>query len=155
MTAATPGRLAGRLALVTGASRGLGAAAALAFAREGAHVVALARTVGGLEELDDRIRAIDRPTGNQIVTGNVTGNRGFSGPVGYGDAREFRGPSGSSRSDAFIAQSAGTAGAAMRRTDSIGSSRVVVTFTPKLLAAALWNCAMTAESWLLLLIATT
>ncbi len=57
MTAASPGRLAGRLALVTGASRGLGAAAALAFAREGAHVVAVARTVGGLEELDDRIRA--------------------------------------------------------------------------------------------------
>ncbi|HKH68673.1 MAG TPA: oxidoreductase, partial [Reyranella sp.] len=39
MTAASPGRLAGRLALVTGASRGLGAAAALAFAREGASVV--------------------------------------------------------------------------------------------------------------------
>jgi NAD(P)-dependent dehydrogenase (short-subunit alcohol dehydrogenase family) len=57
MTAASPGRLAGRLALVTGASRGLGAAAALAYAREGAHVVAVARTVGGLEELDDRIRA--------------------------------------------------------------------------------------------------
>ncbi|MCA0305296.1 MAG: SDR family NAD(P)-dependent oxidoreductase [Proteobacteria bacterium] len=58
MSAASPGRLAGRLALVTGASRGLGAAAALAFAREGAHVVAVARTVGGLEELDDRIRAV-------------------------------------------------------------------------------------------------
>ena len=57
MTAAAPGRLAGRLALVTGASRGLGAAAALAFAREGAHCVLVARTVGGLEELDDRIRA--------------------------------------------------------------------------------------------------
>jgi len=49
-------RLAGRIALVTGASRGLGAAAALAFAREGAHVIAVARTVGGLEALDDRIR---------------------------------------------------------------------------------------------------
>ena len=46
----------GRVALVTGASRGLGAAAALAYANEGAHVVAVARTVGGLEELDDRIR---------------------------------------------------------------------------------------------------
>ena len=57
MTAASPGRLAGRLALVTGASRGLGAAAALAFAREGAHCVLVARTVGGLEELDDRIKA--------------------------------------------------------------------------------------------------
>jgi NAD(P)-dependent dehydrogenase (short-subunit alcohol dehydrogenase family) len=51
------GRLAGRLALVTGASRGLGAAAALAFAAEGAHCVLVARTVGGLEALDDRIKA--------------------------------------------------------------------------------------------------
>ena len=57
MTAASPGRLAGRLALVTGASRGLGAAAALAFAREGAHCVLVARTVGGLEAVDDRIKA--------------------------------------------------------------------------------------------------
>ena len=58
MTAASPGRLAGRLALVTGASRGLGAAAALAFAAEGAHCVLVARTVGGLEALDDRIQAL-------------------------------------------------------------------------------------------------
>jgi NAD(P)-dependent dehydrogenase (short-subunit alcohol dehydrogenase family) len=46
-----------RIALVTGASRGIGYATALALAREGAHVVAVARTVGGLEELDDAIRA--------------------------------------------------------------------------------------------------
>jgi NAD(P)-dependent dehydrogenase (short-subunit alcohol dehydrogenase family) len=43
--------------LITGASRGLGHALALAEARRGAHVIALARTVGGLEELDDAIRA--------------------------------------------------------------------------------------------------
>lgn len=49
--------LASRIALVTGASRGIGHATALALARAGAHVVAVARTVGGLEELDDAIRA--------------------------------------------------------------------------------------------------
>ncbi|HIC66178.1 MAG: SDR family oxidoreductase [Paracoccus sp. (in: a-proteobacteria)] len=47
----------GRIALVTGASRGLGAALAEGLARRGFHVLAVARTVGGLEELDDRIRA--------------------------------------------------------------------------------------------------
>ena len=49
--------LASRLALVTGASRGLGRATALALAKAGAHVIAVARTQGGLEELDDAIRA--------------------------------------------------------------------------------------------------
>src|SRR5258708_16972755 len=49
---------ADRIALVTGASRGIGHATALALARAGAHVVAVARTVGGLEELDDAIRAL-------------------------------------------------------------------------------------------------
>src|SRR4051794_9599108 len=51
-----PKPLTDKIALVTGASRGIGRATAVALARDGAHVVALARTVGGLEELDDEIR---------------------------------------------------------------------------------------------------
>ena len=47
--------LDGRIALVTGASRGIGYQAAKGFAAAGAHVIAVARTVGGLEELDDEI----------------------------------------------------------------------------------------------------
>lgn len=51
----TEKRLEGRIAVVTGASRGIGWQASLALAKEGAHVIALAKTVGALEELDDAI----------------------------------------------------------------------------------------------------
>lgn len=54
MTDALP--LSDRIVLVTGASRGIGRAAALSLAKAGAHVVAVARTAGGLEALDDDIR---------------------------------------------------------------------------------------------------
>lgn len=50
--------LADKVVLVTGASRGIGYQAALEAARRGAHVVAVARTVGGLEELDDAIEVL-------------------------------------------------------------------------------------------------
>ncbi len=51
-------RLSGRIALVTGASRGIGRAIALRYAQEGATIVAFARTQGGLEELDDEIKKV-------------------------------------------------------------------------------------------------
>ena len=55
--AETGGRLEGRVALITGASRGIGAGAAIALAKAGAHVILVARTEGGLTETDDAIRA--------------------------------------------------------------------------------------------------
>ncbi len=52
------GRLQGRIALISGASRGIGAAVARRYAEEGAHLVLVARTTGALEELDDEIQQI-------------------------------------------------------------------------------------------------
>ncbi len=69
---------------------------------------------------DTRIERQDwarQPTGNQIVTGNVTGNRQFRGGIDYRDPREFRGATGTDNSDSFISRSAGTAGASNRVTD--------------------------------------
>ncbi|TKD51203.1 SDR family NAD(P)-dependent oxidoreductase [Sphingomonas baiyangensis] len=56
-TPTTDRPLSGQLALVTGASRGIGAATAFALAEAGAHVVLTARTTGGLEEVEERIHA--------------------------------------------------------------------------------------------------
>ena len=56
-----------KIALVTGASRGLGAAMAEALATRGWHVVAVARTVGGLEELDDRVKSLKLPGAGSLT----------------------------------------------------------------------------------------
>ena len=57
MQAENPRRLKDRIALITGASRGIGRATALALSREGAHVLLLARTQKALEAVDDKIKA--------------------------------------------------------------------------------------------------
>lgn len=51
-------RLSGKIALITGASRGIGAAVAKRYASEGAHVILTGRTIGALEEVDDAIQKI-------------------------------------------------------------------------------------------------
>eukprot|EP01035_Chromulina_nebulosa_P060434 gene60434-82688_t len=70
--------LTGRLALVTGASRGIGYFTALELAKAGAHVIACARTVGGLEDLDDAIKAA-----GATVVGSV------KAPLGTADFSSF------------------------------------------------------------------
>lgn len=58
MSAGERKELAGKVVAITGASRGIGYAVAVEAARRGAHVVAMARTVGGLEDLDDAVHAV-------------------------------------------------------------------------------------------------
>src|SRR5256885_2084474 len=69
--------LADRIALVTGASRGIGFATALALAKAGAHIVATARTQGGLEELDDEIRKVGGRNAT-LVPLNLTDSDGIA-----------------------------------------------------------------------------
>lgn len=113
MTVETGFRLDGRLALVTGASRGIGYFLARELAARGAHVIAVARTVGGLEELDDEIKkaggsatlvpldlsdmlAIDRLGGSiyerwgklDIMVANA-GVLGTISPIGHIEAKVF------------------------------------------------------------------
>lgn len=64
----SPLNLSGRVAVVTGASRGIGYFLARELAKAGAHVVAVARTIGGLEELDDEIKAEKAITGKGEAT---------------------------------------------------------------------------------------
>ena len=79
--------LASRIALVTGASRGIGYATARALAKAGAHVVAVARTQGGLEELDDEIRkdggtaTLVRSWANETVSTKLRVNLFSPGPI--------------------------------------------------------------------------
>ena len=61
MTANSNGALTGRIAVITGASRGIGAAVAECFAREGAQLVLVAQTVGALEAMDDRVQELGAP----------------------------------------------------------------------------------------------
>jgi NAD(P)-dependent dehydrogenase (short-subunit alcohol dehydrogenase family) len=67
--------LAGKIAVVTGASRGLGRATALALAKQGCHIIATARTQGGLEELDDEIKAAGSTA--TLVPMNITDYAGI------------------------------------------------------------------------------
>lgn len=72
MSTSNAKRLDGRVALITGASRGIGRAVAKRFALEGAHLILTARTQGALEELDDEIQAINGGTPSTLVPADIT-----------------------------------------------------------------------------------
>jgi NAD(P)-dependent dehydrogenase (short-subunit alcohol dehydrogenase family) len=86
-----------RIALVTGASRGIGYFTALELAKAGAHVIACARTVGGLEDLDDAVKAVggsatlvpfERWGKLDILVANA-GVLGVISPIGHIEAKTF------------------------------------------------------------------
>lgn len=80
----TQPRMDGRLALVTGATRGIGRAVALAFAKAGAHLILTGRTAGALTEVDDEIRSVTgKPDGATLITLNLK----------HGDKIDSLGPS--------------------------------------------------------------
>lgn len=81
------GKLTGRIALVAGASRGIGAAVAKLFAAEGAQVVLVSRSVGGLEEVDDAIRATGHPGATLLPLDLADGTK--IDQLGYALAERF------------------------------------------------------------------
>ena len=80
--------LSDRIALVVGASRGIGYESALALAKAGAHVIATARTQGGLEELDDAIFERFKKLDIWVHAAATMGPSGLT-PVSHADPREF------------------------------------------------------------------
>lgn len=72
MSGVSAPRMDGRIALVTGATRGIGRAVALAYAQAGAHLILTGRTSGALTEIDDEIRALTgKPDGVTLITLNL------------------------------------------------------------------------------------